>query len=430
MSRFIIFRFIRKQFTISSLFISFLCLSCTAQTTNYDEFELDSRYPYLDVSEYLVPNIKKRLNRIMPVTVSHFFFDDYEAGSFEYKVVHIKNQQELDNFLHLHEKRKEKAVRLEFTDFSKISLVGLEDVEFLDICSTKSKAFPSNMDKLKNLKTLKISMSKLDSIPDCIGEFSNLNRLIIDYNDDLVYLPKSLEQLTELRHLNLSRLHRIEFFPLDLSKFTQLETLTFDDNKTSFSSIASISKLSCLTYLSVDDYNLEISSLKNLELLSISRNLSNDEVGNLSEIKSLKELTVGFDEDSSAIHLANLTNLRTLSIRSDVESLPNELEVLSELQFLSITSDKIKEIPSFVKKLEKIKYLVIRIMLSKEEFNLSYDLLKECTARYYHFIGKIRTDFESKIVVDSFIEPEIFRNNLFLFTVKGLDGKKFLVYKD
>lgn len=75
---------------------------------------------------------------------------------------------------------------------------------------------------------LDLSMQKLDSLPDSIHIFKNLESLDLSFNR-LDSLPSSITQLEKLKFLNLSGCYELESLPEDLKKLKSLEELHIQD---------------------------------------------------------------------------------------------------------------------------------------------------------------------------------------------------------
>lgn len=119
-------------------------------------------------------------------------------------------------------------------------------VEHLDLHNKKLKVFPTEIFKLKNLKTLNLSKNKIDVLPSEIDELVFLEKLNISRNR-LYTLPINIGRLKNLRVLIANRNH-IAFLPEQLSGAVKLEKIDMWKNEITSvpESIATLAELKVL----------------------------------------------------------------------------------------------------------------------------------------------------------------------------------------
>ncbi|KAM3302852.1 hypothetical protein P3S67_013882 [Capsicum chacoense] len=100
------------------------------------------------------------------------------------------------------------------TSLRALSLSGYEFVEFPDALFIK----------LKLLRFLDLSRTKIKKLPDSICALYNLETLLLSYCRYLEELPLHMEKLINLRHLDISDTSRLKM-PLHLSKLKSLQVL-------------------------------------------------------------------------------------------------------------------------------------------------------------------------------------------------------------
>ena len=134
----------------------------------------------------------------------------------------------------------------------------LQELEYLigeEIPSVKSAAMYNHGFSFENKKVTKLSLLKkgIDSLPDCIGDFTSLQTFGV-WKNDLEYLPESIGKLTNLQKMwmqdnkltslpesigNLTNLVELQIFnnplkglPESLSKLKNLEKLGINEKRT------------------------------------------------------------------------------------------------------------------------------------------------------------------------------------------------------
>ncbi|KAG8646307.1 hypothetical protein MANES_10G141900v8 [Manihot esculenta] len=85
---------------------------------------------------------------------------------------------------------------------------------------------PDSIGKLKYLRYLEFSSSKISSLPNCICSLYNLQTLILWECWGLKELPTDMRKLICLRQLINIGCSRLEFMPLGLGRLTNLQTLS------------------------------------------------------------------------------------------------------------------------------------------------------------------------------------------------------------
>lgn len=95
------------------------------------------------------------------------------------------------------------------------------------LMSTPMTELPAAATELPNLQKLKISWSKMTTLPNSIGNLTTLEELDISGYpvrwNSITYLPESLGSLPNLRVLNLAYLGNLTDLPTSLSGLPALE---------------------------------------------------------------------------------------------------------------------------------------------------------------------------------------------------------------
>ncbi|MEG4208134.1 leucine-rich repeat domain-containing protein [Microcoleus sp. Pol7_A1] len=103
----------------------------------------------------------------------------------------------------------------------------LIDLEFTSCNNVTS--IPDALGQLSNLKRLSLRKSRITSIPDALGQLSNLTVLNLS-NNRITSIPDALGQLSNLTVLNLSD-NQITSIPDTLSQLSNLRELNLSDNQ-------------------------------------------------------------------------------------------------------------------------------------------------------------------------------------------------------
>ncbi|KAG8382075.1 hypothetical protein BUALT_Bualt05G0038800 [Buddleja alternifolia] len=115
----------------------------------------------------------------------------------------------------------EKEVDISYT------LKNFNRLRMLDASWTEMEDLPSEIDKLKHLRYLKLSFcSHLHTLPDTVCRLWHLKILDLSSCDQLVELPKSMRYMKNLRHLLLEGCESLSEMPPKIGELTSLKTLS------------------------------------------------------------------------------------------------------------------------------------------------------------------------------------------------------------
>ncbi len=222
-------------------------------------------------------------------------------------------------------------------------------VTYLELSSDRlTGSIPDSLGNLSNLTYLNLSANYLTGpIPDSLGNLSNLNYLYL-YNNQLTgSISDSLSNLSNLEDLGLHYNQLTGPIPDWLGNLTNLTQLTLGNNPLTGSIPDSLSNLSNLTWLylfsnqltgSIPDW---LGNLSNLNDLNLSGNdLAGsipDSLGNLSNLGRLR-LNANQLTGSIPDSLGNLANLTWLHLDSNqlTGSIPDSLSNLADLEYLRL----------------------------------------------------------------------------------------------
>ncbi|MFT5759271.1 MAG: hypothetical protein ACI9LM_004028 [Alteromonadaceae bacterium] len=196
---------------------------------------------------------------------------------------------------------------------------------------------------MQNAKVEAIEYKKNQAWADTLWEWADNN----DISDD--DLPRVLDELTQLTHLDLSNNHLTEL-PKEIGKLTQLTELNLSIN-------------------SLTDLPKEIGKLIQLTELNLSINSLTDlpkEIGNLTKLTSLYLspcYPVFFDDGNNRLteipkEIGNLIKLTELDLsRNKLTEIPKEIGNLTRLKKLKLNDNKLTELPKEIGNLTQLTTL-------------------------------------------------------------------------
>ncbi|KAF9585578.1 cysteinyl-tRNA synthetase [Lunasporangiospora selenospora] len=222
----------------------------------------------------------------------------------------------------------------------------LQYLRVLNLSGNYFSKFPNAICQITSLMELDLSFNDITEIPEAIGQLIRLRRLSLYGNRIGPYLPKSMENLTQLRKLDIrqngiSNLEAINGLP-------SLEELLVDYNtnvtlNNSFKSLIRASFLKCnMTDLSLRETG------DRLTYLDISSNKLSNLAPNLFEhLRSLEQLKMDNNSISSIPGtIGALKRLKSLSIANNLLSaLPDDIGNLESLLVLDVHSNNLGELP-------------------------------------------------------------------------------------
>ncbi len=227
--------------------------------------------------------------------------------------------------------------------------------------STKTYYIKKNISKFpfdipEETENLKIIDAWLDSIPDSIGQLTNLKELIINVKIGLKSISPEIEKLTKLEKLYLG-FCEIRVFPVSLTKLTNLKTLNLENNDL-FKIPDEIGNLINLETLDLASNRLDkipdtIGNLTNLQKLYLNNNKLTkipDSIGNLTNLQKIYLNNNKLTDIPDSI--GNLTNLITLSLNNNyLKYIPDNIGNLTNLIILDLQDNKLVTLPQSMVKL-------------------------------------------------------------------------------
>ena len=192
------------------------------------------------------------------------------------------------------------------------------------------KLFPSSIARLPALRSLDVSYTPIDCLPESFGALTSLEALNLSNCVNLTCLPGSLQRLTNLTSLDLSATRLIRL-PLCVGNLPKLRHLDLHG-----CGVATMAHLVAHANWSLAEGPTGLTTLcEALPPSLVALNLSNTDITSLpdalSSLTSLEQLSLRGCTELKAIpdvqHLANLTSLNLIGC-GGLDALPNGLKAL------------------------------------------------------------------------------------------------------
>ncbi|KAH7677543.1 P-loop containing nucleoside triphosphate hydrolase protein [Dioscorea alata] len=212
-------------------------------------------------------------------------------------------------------------------------LIGkMKHLRYLNLSSTKIEVVPPCIGLLHNLQTLNLSCCEwFCTLPESIGQLSNLSTLDLQYCLSLQSLPNSIGCLENLRKLDLSLSQEIKALPESLCRLSNLQVLR-------------LGHCYCVRELPLKMKDMK--SLSHLDITDVALTCIPAGIGQLTNLRSLPIFIVGGRTNCSIRELGGLTIEGELDIqhlenvRDPDEAKEANLKAKQGLQSLSFSWDE------------------------------------------------------------------------------------------
>uniref|UniRef100_A0A2N9GAM0 Rx N-terminal domain-containing protein n=1 Tax=Fagus sylvatica TaxID=28930 RepID=A0A2N9GAM0_FAGSY len=201
------------------------------------------------------------------------------------------------------------------------SINKLTYLKYLDLSDNDIEGLPNSFVRLLNLQILKLSnCEKLKELPRDIQKLVSLKHLEIDGCKSLTHVPCGIVQLTSLQTLILSRCEKLKELPRDVQKLVNLKHLEIDESLTHMScGLWHLTSLQTLKlYGKLKELPKDIQNLVSLKHFEINRwgSLTHMPygIGQLNSLQTLPLFVVSKDlAASSSKHCGGLGELNKLN---------------------------------------------------------------------------------------------------------------------
>jgi Leucine-rich repeat (LRR) protein len=230
----------------------------------------------------------------------------------------------------------------------------------LDFSGKRLNTLPDEIACFSYLKNLYFFISKLDFLPEKLGDVSTLERLDLAFQSESFTLPQNFTKLKNLVYLNMGSLV-IKNLPEDFGNLTALKELNVSNAKLE-SLPSSIVNLSNLKDLRLNNNNFqdipkEICQLSALVILEISQNKNIQEIPwCLTQLEHLETLDLSNASISAMPEgfAPNMKNLKVLYLQSNaLSTLPDDVTDFPSMKILNLKKNSFSDTDK-----EKYKSLV------------------------------------------------------------------------
>jgi len=244
--------------------------------------------------------------------------------------------------------------------WTKLEYLRINMYDFIKNSYSKTKRIPKNIGNLKKLKTLDLSGTSIDKIPDSLGNCP-LEHLVLTGN--LKFIPESFGKLDKLK---LCEIYSKKPFSLpdSIGNLCALKKMALSAPAvilpSSFGRLFSLEELDINTK---KDFSFpknfgELSSLKEIYINAEEMQVLPNSIG---ECKNIKILNVQSDNltvlPASFCKLKNLQELHLDTFA--LKKLPDDIGKLSALKKFYIVSGALTAFPESISNLKKLKYISI-----------------------------------------------------------------------
>ncbi len=210
-----------------------------------------------------------------------------------------------------------------------LACTNLESLDlFRGIAWDGDNSIPKEIGKLRKLTSLTLGGLSMKTLPDSIGDLSNLRELSLDYAESLRELPKTIGELKKLEKLGLAYTPALKSLPKSIGALGKLQELSCGES-------------------GLEQVPAEVWSLRGLKSLALPETVVALPPG-IGRLASLEELLVSAKALASvAKELPALKALRALTIhQADSAKLPDEIGRLPELAILHVAFAGLKALPA------------------------------------------------------------------------------------
>ncbi len=223
-----------------------------------------------------------------------------------------------------------------------VALDQIAEIAEINCAFSKIDYLPDNLGQFKKLKRFELECNRIKKIPKSIGDLENLEYIsFFDCDPAVEYVDPAIGQLKNLKELLLG-VNDIKELPETLFDCTSLEYLDLQENP--------------ITALS--EKIIQLQQLSWLDLGWTELQVLPQNIGKLEQLKAL--LLDGFKEEEELNKLVGLKNLERLSLFDcGLTTFPLFITQLPKLRRLDLTSNSIRKIPDEIVHLKKLEIMSI-----------------------------------------------------------------------
>ncbi|CAL5188436.1 unnamed protein product [Lathyrus oleraceus] len=166
-----------------------------------------------------------------------------------------------------------------------------KSLRVLDLHDLGIKVVPTSIQEMKYLRYLDLSHNNIEKLPSCITKLIHLQTLKLSYCHVLKELPRDLQDLAQLKHLDIEGCLDLTHMPAGINNLTSLQTLSLFVASKKHVITTGLRELADLNNLRG---NLEILHLEQVKFYPSNEGV-NDEI--LKNKRHLQHLTLRWDHD-------------------------------------------------------------------------------------------------------------------------------------
>ncbi|HEY0076553.1 MAG TPA: COR domain-containing protein [Abditibacteriaceae bacterium] len=263
--------------------------------------------------------------------------------------------------------RQEKSKELYLSDSRLTTLpesIGqLTDLESLYLSSNQLTELPDSLCQLKQLRGLYLAYNHIATLPQEIGQLAKLESLDLSRNA-LTTCPDSLVQLSQLKSLHLYD-NQLTWLPDNIDQLAELVSLfVFRNQLTKLPE--SLGNLSKLTTLFISDNQLtklpeSFGNLSRLGILYMARNLVRSLPESIGQLTYLESLNISANQLANLPEsIGHLNRLQDLDLSDNqFTTLPEGMRRLVQLETLDLSDNQISQLPEWLSQLPRLSKLYL-----------------------------------------------------------------------
>ena len=286
-----------------------------------------------------------------------------------------------DEIIHL---KKLRSILLSYNSFQGLPKVitKLENLRSLHLNGNALSVLHEDIGRLTNLRFLNLGDNGLSTLPDSVRHMLRLRSLRL-FNNGLTDIPEIVYEMTNLRLLDL-RDNRLTNVSEKIEQLFKLESLMLgsstglDDSNNNLCALPeNINQLtnlrtldlSCNYFSKLPEAICQLASLKELDISINGLSMLPEKIGQLTNLQSLY---IGVNQIRSLPEsIGQLTNLRSLGVSfNQLSRLPETIDQLSKLEFFDLSYNQLSRLPETIDQLSKLEF-----------FNLSHNQLSNLSKR-------------------------------------------------
>lgn len=256
----------------------------------------------------------------------------------------------------------------------------LDDIRISELIETN--ALPTNLFKIKSLKTLSLYSSQPIEIPNEIGDLIDLEHLVI-HCIPLEVLNPNIFNLVNLKSIGITseKLLRIPDMLGQLTKLTRL-ALHCANLIEIPKSINNLMKLTCIDIYSKEDISIPKDLSNLISVTEFRWGQAQRFPEEILQLQNLKRVTFDVSYfESFPEGLGKLENVEILSLTSSVfDSIPEEISKMKSLVQMDFRSSSFVFIPKSISEMKSLRGIDMKDNKKFSDFNALVEIIKNSSS--------------------------------------------------